>query len=49
MAKQKRQTEKLKIPLDFKQTVLAALETPPERNPKKRKKTRKAHRIGEPD
>jgi hypothetical protein len=32
--------QKLKIPLDFKQTVMAALETPPERRkiPKKKPK-----------
>jgi|CZKH01.1.fsa_nt_gi hypothetical protein len=30
--------EKLKIPLDFKQTVMAALETKPERRKKKRGK-----------
>jgi len=28
----------IKIPLDFKNTVMAALETPPERNPKKKKR-----------
>jgi hypothetical protein len=39
MVKPKRQTEKLKIPLDFKQTVLAALETKPE--PRKKKVKRK--------
>jgi hypothetical protein len=31
--------DKLKIPLDFKQTVLAALETPPK--PRKKKKEAK--------
>jgi hypothetical protein len=37
MMKTKR-TEKLKIPLDFKQTVLAALETKPEPRKKAKKK-----------
>jgi hypothetical protein len=37
MAKPKRKSEKLKIPLDFKQTVLAALETKPEPRKKKKK------------
>jgi hypothetical protein len=35
----KRKMEKLRIPLDYKQTVLAALETPPE--PQKPRKKRK--------
>jgi len=38
----KRKTrEKLRIPLDFKQTVLAALETPPEPKKKRKKKPAK--------
>jgi hypothetical protein len=39
--------EKLKIPLSFKQTVMAALETPPERRKPLKKKQEKAHRVGE--
>jgi hypothetical protein len=37
--KKKMQTEKLKIPLDFKQTVLAALETKPQPRKKKKQKS----------
>jgi hypothetical protein len=37
-SKMKRKTEKLKIPLNFKQTVMAALETPPEPRKKPTKK-----------
>jgi hypothetical protein len=32
--------KKLKIPLSFEQTVAAALETPPERKPKPKKKSK---------
>jgi hypothetical protein len=40
MKKGKRKNEPLKIPLDFKQTVLAALETKPE--PRKKKKPKRS-------
>jgi hypothetical protein len=41
MKKKKQLREHLKIPLDFKQTVMAALETPPEPKKKVHKKNRK--------
>jgi hypothetical protein len=42
----KRKIEKLKIPLGFKKTVLAALETPPEhRKLPKKKKASKGGRL----
>ncbi len=37
MKKKKQSREPIKIPLDFKQTVLAALETKPEPRKKKKK------------
>ena len=40
MGKKKIRIEKLKIPLDFNQTVLAALETPPK--PKKKQAPKNA-------
>lgn len=40
MSKAKKKLEKLKIPLSFKKTLLAALETPPE--PKKARKKKPA-------
>jgi hypothetical protein len=42
MKKSKIKREALKIPLDFKQTVLAALETPPEPRKAPKKKTIRA-------
>jgi hypothetical protein len=41
MKKKTQSREPLKIPLDFKQTVLAALETPPERKKSPRKKPKR--------
>jgi hypothetical protein len=40
MKNSKTKRESLKIPLDFKQTVLAALETKPERRKPTKKKAR---------
>jgi hypothetical protein len=37
-----KKSDKIKIPMDFKQTVFAARETPPERNPKKKSKEKKS-------
>jgi len=42
MPKSKKKPKKLRIPLDFNQTVLAALETPPE--PKKNKPSTNSRR-----
>jgi hypothetical protein len=39
MKKKTHMREPIKIPLDFKQTVMAALETPPEPKKKAKKKT----------
>jgi hypothetical protein len=41
MKQEKKRAEPIKIPLDFKQTVLAALETRPERRKKTAKKSRR--------
>ena len=38
MKRKKPMRDPIKIPLDFKQTVLAALETPPEKRPNKKRR-----------
>jgi len=41
---QQRKSSALKIPLSFEQTIAAALETPPERKPKKKVKAKTSNR-----